>query len=165
VPSTPQEREHAVQAPQEPAQSTGHASVAHSRRLSVPAWNGQSKPPLATGTVTSNVRASVLLPLPLPPHVTGQADHADHAPTQSTGHACGLHACVSVVAGCCSLVATSAHVAPLSVPCCAYTWKVRACKPPPHVAEHADHAVQEPGQSSVEVVVVVVDVVRHVGRQ
>ena len=66
-----------------------------------------------------------------------QADQADHDPTQSTGHACWLHATVLVVG--------LGHFSP---PLAALVM-VNVCDlvPPPHVAEQVENSDHEPWQS------------------
>jgi len=106
-------------------QSTGHGCVLH---VWVCDKVGHTAPPLATGTVT--VRDWVCRP---PPHVCEQIDHADHAlTTQLTGQGCTLHDRSSTNDG---------HATP-PLADCTVTVRVWRCLPPPHVAEHADHADQ-----------------------
>lgn len=72
-----------------------------------------------------------------PPHAVEQADQADQEPTQSTGHACWLHATV--------LVRGLGHFSPPSA--AKVTVNVCDCVPPPQVAEQAENWDHEPWQS------------------
>jgi hypothetical protein len=86
------EVEHSLHTPKsESTQSTGPGEVLHA---CVSASVGQPTPPFWSVRVTARERSCVP-----PPHVAVQGPQAAHEETsQSTAHACVLHACDSVVA-------------------------------------------------------------------
>ena len=85
-------------------------------------------PPLAAAVVTG--RARVCTP---PPHVRLQLPQAPKVPaTQSMGHSCALHVCVSCVVG---------HATP-PLATCVTVLRVRCCEPPPHDSEQGAHEPQ-----------------------
>jgi len=120
-------------------QLVGHGCMLHA---CVCSNAGQAAPPLAEEVMMLRV----LDEMP-PPHdaVHGVQVRLHALTTQSTGHGCVLHACVS-----CNDVG---HAAPPLAACCVMV-RLCVCTPPPHVAEHALHALhsdtpQSTGQACV----------------
>ncbi len=84
-------RGHSAHAAHAPAQSTGHRGVLHSPTSSAA---GHASPPCSGACHTANVRALVGAAAPAAA-VAQEAEHSPHvahAPAQSTGHGCVLHA-------------------------------------------------------------------------
>ena len=120
----PHDAEHMVYWPQAPTtQSTGHACVLHGL-LSVN--TGHCTPPL--DAYVTMLRVRICVPLP---HVAVHIVYSDHCPTtQSTGHACVLHVCVST---------SAPHTSP-PLAAAVTMVRVRDCEPVPHDLLHVEYA-------------------------
>lgn len=108
-------------------QSTGHGSKLHAR-LSVRV--GHAFPPRRAGCTIWRVLACAPDPSPMP-HDLEQSPHDDHLPAlQSTaGHTFVPHCC---------FCQSEPHGEPRNMGLCS-TFRVRVCRPPPHVTLHLVH--------------------------
>jgi hypothetical protein len=91
--------------------------------------------PVPTG-LTVTERVIIIVP---PPQVTLHDPFTQALTSQSTGHACVLHGCVSV-----AVPGQLARVIDDGADELSVTVRVRFCTPPPHGAEHVTPATQGP---------------------